>query len=89
MTVTGGLALLVFALVEAPEAGWGSAQTLILIGAALAILAAFVAIELRSAAPLVPFRIFRLRTLTGAIIVGLLTGASLFSMFSSSAPRVR
>ena len=81
VTVTGGLALLVFALVEAPEAGWGSAQTLILIGATLAILASFVAIELRSAAPLVPFRIFRLRTLTGANVVGLLTGASLFSMF--------
>ena len=39
------------------------------------------AIELRSKAPLVPFRIFRLRTLTGANIVGLLLGASLFSMF--------
>ena len=46
-----------------------------------ALLAAFVAIELRSAAPLVPFRIFRLRTLTGANVVGLLVGASLFSMF--------
>jgi predicted MFS family arabinose efflux permease len=40
-----------------------------------------VAIELRTPAPLVPFRIFRLRTLTGANVVGLLTGASLFSMF--------
>jgi len=81
ITVTAGLALLVYALVEAPDAGWGSAQTLGLVGGALALLAAFVAIELRSAAPLVPFRIFRLRTLTGANIVGLLTGASLFSMF--------
>jgi len=81
VTVTGGLALLVYALVEAPEAGWGSAQTLGMVGGALAILAAFVAIELRSPAPLVPFRIFRLRTLTGANVVGLLTGASLFSMF--------
>jgi EmrB/QacA subfamily drug resistance transporter len=81
VTVTAGLALLVFALVEAPDAGWGSAQTLGLIGGALAILATFVLLEQRSAAPLVPFRIFRLRTLTGANIVGLLTGASLFSMF--------
>ena len=81
VTVTGGLALLVYALVEAPDAGWGSAETLGMICAALVILAAFVAIELRSAAPLVPFRIFRLRTLTGANVVGLLTGASLFSMF--------
>ena len=46
-----------------------------------ALLAAFVAIELRSQAPLVPFRIFRIRTLTGANVVGLLVGASLFSMF--------
>ncbi|MDQ3759182.1 MAG: DHA2 family efflux MFS transporter permease subunit [Actinomycetota bacterium] len=81
VTVTGGLALLVYALVEAPEVGWGSAETLGLLAAALVILGAFVAIELRSASPLVPFRIFRLRTLTGANVVGLLTGASLFSMF--------
>jgi MFS family permease len=40
-----------------------------------------VAIELRSQAPLVPFSIFRLRTLTGANVVGILVGASLFSMF--------
>ncbi|MDQ3728022.1 MAG: MFS transporter, partial [Actinomycetota bacterium] len=81
VTVTGGLALFVYALVEAPDAGWGSTQTLGLLGLAIVILAAFVAIELRSQAPLVPFRIFRLRTLTGANVVGLLTGASLFSMF--------
>ena len=81
VTVTAGLALLVYALVEAPGNGWGSAETLGMIGGALALLAAFVAIELRSPAPLVPFRIFRLRTLTGANVVGLLTGASLFSMF--------
>jgi EmrB/QacA subfamily drug resistance transporter len=81
VTVTAGLALFVYALVEAPDAGWGSTQTLGLLGIAIAILAAFVAIELRSPAPLVPFRIFRLRTLTGANVVGLLTGASLFSMF--------
>jgi MFS family permease len=47
----------------------------------VALIGAFVAIELRSAAPLVPFRIFRLRTLSGANVVGLLLGASLFSMF--------
>ncbi len=81
VTVTAGLALFVYALVEAPDAGWGSTQTLGLLGIAITILAAFVAIELRSPAPLVPFRIFRLRTLTGANVVGLLTGASLFSMF--------
>ncbi len=52
-----------------------------LLAGSVALIAIFVAIELRSKAPLVPFRIFRLRTLTGANIVGLLLGASLFSMF--------
>src|ERR687892_566538 len=81
VSVTAGLSLLVYGLVEAPGAGWGSGQTLGLLAGAVALLGAFVAIELRSAAPLVPFRIFRLRTLTGANVVGILTGASLFSMF--------
>ena len=81
ISVTAGLAVLVYALVEAPDAGWGSAQTLGLLAAAAVLLAAFVAIERRSASPLVPFSIFRLRTLTGANVVGVLTGASLFSMF--------
>jgi EmrB/QacA subfamily drug resistance transporter len=81
ITVTAGLSVLVYALVEAPDAGWGSAQTLVLLGAAIALLVAFVAIERRSTAPLVPFSIFRLRTLTGANVVGVLTGASLISMF--------
>jgi EmrB/QacA subfamily drug resistance transporter len=81
VTVTAGLALLVYALVEAPDNGWGSTETIGMLAGALALLAVFVAIELRTPAPLVPFRIFRLRTLTGANVVGLLTGASLFSMF--------
>jgi EmrB/QacA subfamily drug resistance transporter len=80
-SVTAGLSVLVYALVEAPDAGWGSGQTIGLLGLALALIAAFVAIELRSKAPLMPFSIFRNRTLTGANVVGILTGASLFSMF--------
>ncbi len=81
VTVTAGLSLLVYAIVDAASAGWGSAQTLGRIGVSLVLLAAFVAIELRSAKPLMPFAIFRIRTLTGANVVGLLVGASLFSMF--------
>ncbi len=81
ISVTAGLALLVYALVDAPDAGWGSTQTIVLLGAAVALLGAFIAIESRTESPLVPFSIFRLRTLTGANVVGLLTGASLFSMF--------
>ncbi|HEX6117214.1 MAG TPA: MFS transporter, partial [Solirubrobacterales bacterium] len=81
VSVTAGLSVLVYALVDASEAGWGSAQTIGLLGLAAALIGTFVAVELRSAAPLVPFRIFRLRTLTGANAVGVLVGASLFSMF--------
>jgi EmrB/QacA subfamily drug resistance transporter len=81
VSVTAGLSVLVYALVDANDAGWGSTQTLGLLALSAALIAAFIAIELRSQAPLVPFRIFRLRTLTGANTVGLLVGGSLFSMF--------
>ena len=81
VTITGGLSVLAYALLDASTAGWGSTKTLSLLALALALIAAFVVIELRSKAPLVPLRIFRLRTLTGANVVGLLLGASLFSMF--------
>jgi EmrB/QacA subfamily drug resistance transporter len=80
-TVTAGLSILVYAFVDANNAGWGSTQTIGLVCLAVALLAAFVAIELRTRKPLVPFSIFRIRTLTGANVVGLLVGASLFSMF--------
>ena len=81
VTVTAALSVLVYALVDANDAGWGSSQTLGLIALSLVLLAAFVAIEMRARKPLVPFSIFRIRTLTGANVVGLLVGASLFSMF--------
>jgi EmrB/QacA subfamily drug resistance transporter len=81
VTVTAGLSLLVYALVDAVNVGWGSAATLGKVGAALALLAAFIVIESRRRAPLMPFSIFRLRTLRGADIVALLIGMSLFSMF--------
>ena len=81
VTVTAALSVLVYALVDANSAGWGSTKTLGLIALSVVLMASFVAIELRSAKPLVPFSIFRIRTLTGANVVGLLVGASLFSMF--------
>jgi EmrB/QacA subfamily drug resistance transporter len=81
VTVTAGLSLLVYALVDAVNAGWGSAATLGKIAAALVLLATFIAIERRQRAPLMPFSIFRLRTLRGADTVALLIGMSLFSMF--------
>jgi EmrB/QacA subfamily drug resistance transporter len=81
VTVTAGLSLLVYAVVDAESAGWGSGQTIGLLAAAIALLGVFTAIELRSHAPLVPFGIFRRRTLTGANVVGLMVGGSLFAMF--------
>jgi EmrB/QacA subfamily drug resistance transporter len=81
ITVTAGLSVLAYAMLDASSAGWGSTKILGLLGAAVILLGAFVVIEQRSSAPLVPFRIFQLRTLTGANVVGLLLGASLFSMF--------
>jgi EmrB/QacA subfamily drug resistance transporter len=81
ISVTGGLSLLAYALLDTNSAGWGSAQTIGLIAASAALIGAFVVIELRSRAPLVPFWIFRFGSVTGANVVGLLLGASLFSMF--------
>jgi EmrB/QacA subfamily drug resistance transporter len=81
VTVTAGLALLVYAVVDAVNVGWGSNSTILRVAGAAALLLAFLVIELRQRHPLMPFSIFRLRTLRGANIVGLLIGMSLFSMF--------
>jgi len=81
VAITAGLALLVYGLVDAVEAGWTSGTTILRVVGALVLIAAFVVIELRTSRPLVPFSIFRNRTLRGANVVGLLTGMSLFSMF--------
>jgi EmrB/QacA subfamily drug resistance transporter len=80
-TVTAGLSIFVYAMVDATNAGWGSTQTIGLLVLSIALLVAFVVIELRSRAPLVPFRVFRLPNIAGANVSGLLIGASLFSMF--------
>ena len=77
-TVTAGLLLLVYALSQAPQHGWAGARTISLLAGAAALLIAFVAIETRLDAPLLPLRIFRLRTLAGANAVGLLLGGSFF-----------
>ena len=81
ITVTAGLSLLVYAIVDAVNVGWGSAATIWKLAVAVALIVAFVIIEQRQRHPLMPFSIFRLRTLRGADIVGLLVGMSLFSMF--------
>ncbi len=81
VTVTGGLALLVYAISKAPDVGWATGRTIGLLFASVVILAAFVVWELRTTAPLVPFGIFRIRTLTGANVVGLLLGATIYANF--------
>jgi EmrB/QacA subfamily drug resistance transporter len=81
LTITAALSIFVFALVDAEDAGWGSTQTIVLLAAAALLFAAFGFIETRTKAPLVPFGIFRLRTLSASNGVGLLLGMALFSMF--------
>jgi EmrB/QacA subfamily drug resistance transporter len=81
LTITAGLSLLVYALVDANNAGWGSAQTIGFSALAVVLIGAFLFTELRTPAPLVPFGIFRNRTLTGANVTAILVAMSLFSMF--------
>src|SRR5438445_1601980 len=80
-TVTGGLMALVYAIVDAQSAGWGSAKTLGFFAVALALLTAFVVVELRTAAPLVRLSIFRIRSLLTANIAMLLAMSGMFAMF--------
>jgi EmrB/QacA subfamily drug resistance transporter len=79
LSVTSGLLLLVFAISKAPDVGWGTARTISLLIASSVLLAAFVAIEARVEAPLMPLGIFKLQTLAGANVVGFLLGASFFA----------
>ena len=82
MTITAGLSLLVYALVDTNSAGWGSTQTIGLGAIALALIGAFYVIERRQKNPLVPFPgIFRIRTITGINVSAVLIAAALFSMF--------
>jgi len=79
ITVTSGLLLLVYALSKAPEVGWGAARTVTLLAVSAASLLAFLLVETRVEAPLMPLRIFRLRTVAAANAVGLLLGGSFFA----------
>src|SRR5258706_7863121 len=80
LTVTGGLSLLVYAVSTAPQAGWAAARTVTLLAASAALLAAFVVIETRVEAPLMPLRIFQSTTLAGANTVSGLLGGSFFAL---------
>jgi MFS family permease len=80
-SITGGLMLLVYAMTRAAQHGWTSTETIALLAATAVLVVAFVGVELRSSAPLLPLRIFRLRTLSGSNLSGLLLGSALFSQF--------
>src|SRR4029434_11344129 len=66
VTITGALALLVYAIVEAPDKGWGDPQTIVLLAGSAALLAAFVLIESRHRAPLDPLPLLRSLSNAGA-----------------------
>ena len=80
-SVTAGLMLLVYAMTRATQHGWASAATIALLAGSALLLVAFVAIELRSRSPLLPMRIFRLRTLAAANATAVIVAAVGFSMF--------
>ncbi len=81
VAVTGGLVVLVYAIVKAQSYGWGSLKTIGLLGGAVALLGAFVAIEARSKGPLMRLSIFRVRALAVADVVLLLVASGMFGMF--------
>ena len=81
VTVTGGLMALVYAIVDAQTAGWGSAKTLGFFALAIVLLASFVVVELRAKAPLVRLSIFRTRSLLTANVTMFLAMSGMFAMF--------
>ncbi|KVE74793.1 DHA2 family efflux MFS transporter permease subunit [Burkholderia vietnamiensis] len=85
LTVTASLMLAVYGIVGGNEAGWLSPQTVGLIGAALALLAAFIAIEARVAHPLMPLTLFAARNVALANVIGVLWAAAMFAWFFLSA----
>src|SRR4051812_10716205 len=81
VSITSGLMLLVYGMTRAAQHGWATGETIGLLAASVALIAAFVVIEFRSKAPLLPMRIFRLRTLAASNATQLLVAAALFSQF--------
>jgi EmrB/QacA subfamily drug resistance transporter len=79
LAATGGLVLLVDAISQAPQYGWGGTRTIGVLAAAAVLLAAFLLIERRVTDPILPLQIFRLRTLAGANTAGVLLGGSFYA----------
>ena len=85
VTITAALLLAVYAVVNGNAAGWTSARTLGLLVAALVLFGVFLTIEARVRAPLMPLKLFRLRNLSAANVVGVLWAAAMFAWFFLSA----
>ncbi len=85
ITVTAALMLAVYAIVNGNDIGWATARTLGLLGASVALLASFIAIEARAAAPLMPLRLLRARNVATANAIGVLWAAAMFAWFFLSA----
>ena len=81
VSITAGMMVLVYAITRASQHGWGSGLTVGLLAAAAALIMAFVAIEARSPAPLLPLRIFRARTISAANAASAMVGAAAFGQF--------
>src|SRR6476469_1130233 len=80
-SITGGLMLLVYAMTRATQHGWATGSTIGLLAVSALLIVAFFVIEARSQAPLLPLRIFKLRTLTASNVSGLLMGGAIFAQF--------
>jgi EmrB/QacA subfamily drug resistance transporter len=78
---TSGMLLLVYALVKAPDVGWGRARTIGELAGALTLLTAFVLNERRHPNPLAPLSIFRVKGLVAADVTQLIAIAGFYAMF--------
>jgi EmrB/QacA subfamily drug resistance transporter len=85
ITITAALLLAIYAIVDGNEAGWHSRQTVAMLGGAVALFAAFVIIEAKVSSPLMPLRLFALRNVSVANVIGVLWAAGMFAWFFLSA----
>jgi EmrB/QacA subfamily drug resistance transporter len=81
LVVTGGMLLLVYALIKAPGQGWGAAATWLELAGAVLLLACFAVIERTARDPILPLSIFRVPGLAAANLTGLIGFAGMLSMF--------
>ncbi|MGW7070138.1 MFS transporter [Streptomyces sp. NPDC054855] len=79
--VTGGLATLAYGIVQTEEQGWTAAETLVPLAVGLALLAAFLVVEARAAVPLMPLKLFRVRSVSAANAAMFVCGAGMFAMW--------